>query len=128
VFNVDNLGAVEKGLTMELSFENEEPGANFLLQVTNITSGSNLAARTYYWAECADRRHEGAVEECSRIWIHGLDYHQLFGSKLIVMVSDSRLAERAIDFYKEPSFDYFRMQPLVINMKLLKPNIDHDYS
>jgi hypothetical protein len=37
------------------------------------------------------------------------------------MVSDSRLAERARDFYKAPSFDYFRLQPLVINMKLLRP-------
>lgn len=30
VFNVDNLGHLEEGLTMELSFENAEPGANFL--------------------------------------------------------------------------------------------------
>ena len=108
--------------------------------MTNITSGSNLAARSYYWGVCADGKRrlsfggadksgdddesyydEEDVEECSRIWIHGLDYHTLFGSKLIVMVSDSRLAERARDFYKAPSFDYFRLQPLVINMKLLKP-------
>ena len=31
VFNVENLGPAQEGLTMELSFENAEPGANFLL-------------------------------------------------------------------------------------------------
>jgi len=44
------------------------------------------------------------------------------------MVSDSRLAERARDFYKAPSFDYFRLQPLVINMKLLRPPVKPEFA
>ena len=40
---------------------------------------------------------------------------------MIVLVSDGRLAAKAIDFYKATSVDFFRLKPLMINMKLSKP-------
>ena len=99
-------------VSLQFSLANDDPGAFFLPQMTNISSGDLAAMRRYYEAECVEpkpKQHsswmwrEGfaraeANAECSKVELHGIHLQRSFHSRFIVMIADSRLAAMASGF------------------------------
>ena len=121
-------------VALQFSFANEDKGANFLPQFTNITSGDLAAMRYYYEAKCTEseskqtnswlwRKEFAQAEsngECSKVEVEGIRISKGFSNKFIVMIADSRLATIAPGFIAKPSLDYFRQKPLTVNLRVLK--------
>ena len=109
-------------VSLQLSFENEDLGAQFLPQVTNITAGDNAGSRYYYHTNCTKPNtkqlqswywREGfqpanQSEECANIEVDGLKFQRGFSNKFIFIIADHRLASITKGFIQNPSLDYFK--------------------
>jgi len=121
-------------VSLQLSFENEDLGAVFLPQVTNITSGLNAASRYYYYTNCTQPDQNQLQswywswkfekveknEECANVEVNNLKFHKGFRNKFIFIIADHRLAHITKGFIQKPSLDYFRQKPIKVNLRVLK--------
>ena len=70
---------------MDITIESDHPDVQVVTQVTNITSGTDLAKRYYYQAKC-----ENQDSQCSKARLEGVSMQQGYSNKFILMFSDGR--------------------------------------